>query len=243
MKILLAQINSVELAQLQNYLSGFGHESLTTSSVKNSIKFLKSVSSIELVIADFVLKDDSGIEILKYCNQLPGYRSCPVILTSDAWDDYRVKKCGLFGVSELMTKPYTEDILAAKIESALDKRKRKVLLVEDDQEVIDSLADVLESENYEVLTAKSTEQALSLLSDNMVHLIVSDIQLPRMSGYELLAIIKSRIPDVPVILITGNPENFKKMDAYRLGASGILIKPFKIEELIYTLKNINQPVA
>lgn len=80
-----------------------------------------------------------------------------------------------------------------------------VLLVDDEPRVLSSLTRVLHRESYDILTADSAEQAAGLLEDNSVDLIVSDEQMPGMSGTEFLARVALDYPQVVRIVLTGQP--------------------------------------
>lgn len=80
-----------------------------------------------------------------------------------------------------------------------------VLLVDDEPNVLEGLTRVLRKESYDILTANSAEEAAGLLSDNSVDLIVSDEEMPGMSGTEFLARVAQDYPDVVGIVLTGHP--------------------------------------
>ncbi len=80
-----------------------------------------------------------------------------------------------------------------------------VLLVDDEPNVLEGLTRVLRKESYEILTANSAEQAAGLLEDSNVDLIVSDEEMPGMSGTEFLARVAQDYPDVVGIVLTGHP--------------------------------------
>jgi CheY-like chemotaxis protein len=81
--------------------------------------------------------------------------------------------------------------------------KYRALLVEDDKNVRDTAAAILLSAGYEVLTAVDGLDALQCLDGPLPDLIVSDLRMPRMSGFEFLAIVRHRFPQVPTIAISG----------------------------------------
>ncbi len=80
-----------------------------------------------------------------------------------------------------------------------------VLLVDDEPNVLDGLTRVLRKESYEILTANSAEEAARLLHDNIVDLIVSDEEMPGMSGTEFLGRVAKDYPDTVRIVLTGHP--------------------------------------
>ena len=95
-----------------------------------------------------------------------------------------------------------------------------VLLVDDEPNVLDGLTRVLRKEPYEILTANSAEEAATLLEDRSVDLIVSDEEMPGMSGTEFLARVAEQYPDTVRIVLTGNPTLPAALRCQRAGKTG-----------------------
>src|SRR5690606_30917278 len=87
------------------------------------------------------------------------------------------------------------------------------------------------SRGYDVLTAATGEQALATLDRTRPDLITLDLVLPGMDGLETLRQIKERLPDVPVVMLSGHGQARNIVEAMKLGASDFLRKPFEVEEL------------
>lgn len=104
----------------------------------------------------------------------------------------------------------------------------KVLVVDDDPNLTDLLVDTLTAIGYEPYSAGSAQEALKLLSSMKIDLVISDINMPEMSGIELLQEIKKKNRRLPVMLITGIGSDGIKDQAYSKGADGFLAKPFRI---------------
>jgi CheY-like chemotaxis protein len=85
----------------------------------------------------------------------------------------------------------------------LAKPRYKILCVDDEPSVRESTSLVLESEGYEVVTAKDGVDALNKISDSIPDLLISDLRMPNMSGFELLNIVREKFPQIPVIAISG----------------------------------------
>jgi two-component system, probable response regulator PhcQ len=85
-------------------------------------------------------------------------------------------------------------------------RERNILVVDDEEAVRESLIAVLAREGYRVLQAESGEDALQLLKDNPIHLVISDNIMPGMNGIELLKLVRERHPNVMRMMLTGDPD-------------------------------------
>ncbi|HEY3325807.1 MAG TPA: sigma-54 dependent transcriptional regulator [Novimethylophilus sp.] len=111
-------------------------------------------------------------------------------------------------------------------------KRLPILIVEDDVTLREALLDTLELSRYRVLTANDGEQALEILKANAVGLIITDVQMPNMTGLELLHEIKSRWPHLPVLLMTAYGVIAQAVEAMREGACDYLVKPFEVDELL-----------
>ncbi|RDV25066.1 sigma-54-dependent Fis family transcriptional regulator [Alteromonas aestuariivivens] len=110
--------------------------------------------------------------------------------------------------------------------------KSTILIVEDDAGLREALVDTLQLAGYGIVTADSAEQAMISLSRQMVDLVVSDIQMGEMSGLALLKSIKSKYPQLPVLLMTAYATIDDAVQAMRDGATDYLSKPFAPEVLL-----------
>ena len=107
-----------------------------------------------------------------------------------------------------------------------------ILIVEDDPDLREALTDTLALSRYRVLTAVDGKHALEILSENMVGLVITDVQMPNMNGLALLYEIKANWPHVPVLLMTAYGVISQAVEAMREGACNYLVKPFEVSELL-----------
>jgi len=131
---------------------------------------------------------------------------------------------GVLGARTGVRGPHRDPVLS-------DKR----MLVVDDEEVIrETVHDVLASNGCEVHTAANGEEALALIAAHDFDLVLSDIKMPNKSGYEVFAAAKDKKPQCPVIFMTGfgYDPNHSIVRARREGLSAVLFKPFKVDQLL-----------
>lgn len=123
--------------------------------------------------------------------------------------------------------------IAAQLEITEGERPEtlRVLLVDDNPSVLRFLVSAFTSNDCAVTTASTAEQALELLGDDPVDLVVSDIKMPGLSGLDLLRAIKGKQPGTPVVLITGVPSVNSAVFGLRHGAYDYLPKPFSVSEV------------
>ncbi len=114
--------------------------------------------------------------------------------------------------------------------------KQKVLVIDDEIHMCESLCEILESEGLEALHSTDPVKALGTLSEKKVDLVFLDIKMPEMSGIDLLKYMKAAAPAVPVIIITGYPSVDNIVQSMKLGASNVFAKPPNIETLVREVK-------
>jgi len=115
-----------------------------------------------------------------------------------------------------------------------------ILIVDDEKSMRDFLKILLAKEGYEVVTAADGEQALNVLAETDVNLVISDIRMPGIDGLELLARIKDSEEDIPVIMITAFASPNDAVQAMKSGAYDYISKPFNVDEIksvIYAATN------
>ena len=112
-----------------------------------------------------------------------------------------------------------------------------VLLVDDETEFLETLVKRLRKRRLDALAATSGEQALGLLEDHPVDVVVLDVKMPGMDGIETLRVIKKRHPLVEVIMLTGHANMEVAIQGMELGAFDYLMKPMEIDELLYKLQD------
>lgn len=119
----------------------------------------------------------------------------------------------------------------------------RVLVVEDDKALKDAIRDSLELEQIEVVCAGSAEEALQVLLVESVHMVISDINMPKMSGEDLLLRIRKEYPYLPVMLMTAYSSVDRAVRAIQRGAVDYLAKPFSLSQLNAKVKLYSQTMA
>lgn len=113
----------------------------------------------------------------------------------------------------------------------------KVLIVDDEIGIREVIKEYCLYENYEVLESSNGIEAMELLKDNNVDIIVLDIMMPKMDGYSTLKEIRKKC-NVPVIILSARSEEYDKLFGFELGVDDYLTKPFSPKELIARIKAI-----
>jgi DNA-binding response OmpR family regulator len=108
----------------------------------------------------------------------------------------------------------------------------QILVAEDDPNIREGLAETLRSESHEPITASDGAEALALFQRRPFDLVVLDIMMPKMSGYDVCREIRALNRKVPIIMLTAKGEEIDKVVGLRLGADDYITKPFGVQELL-----------
>ena len=121
---------------------------------------------------------------------------------------------------------------------------KKNILVVDDEKSICLLLENFLSQDYDVVSMDDGLEALEWLEENLPDLIISDIQMTKMDGYEFLTKVRQRgfTKHTPIIMLSGKSESKERIKCYKLGAQDYLTKPFNPEELEELVKKNLFPI-
>jgi DNA-binding NtrC family response regulator len=112
----------------------------------------------------------------------------------------------------------------------------RVLIVDDDENVIKTLAAILKDQGYSIDTATTGSEAISKTQKNLYDLMLIDIRLPDMEGVDLLNKINETVPKIRKIIVTGYPTMQNAITAVNKGADAYIIKPFNVEKMLAVIK-------
>lgn len=114
----------------------------------------------------------------------------------------------------------------------------RVLIVEDDPAILRGLKDNLLAESYEVLTASDGEAGYRLIREREPDLVILDLMLPRMSGYEVCRKLRDQGITTPILMLTARGEEADRVLGLDLGADDYVTKPFSVRELLARVRAI-----
>lgn len=117
---------------------------------------------------------------------------------------------------------------------------KHLLIVDDEPALLMAVAACLRGENYEVKTARSAKEALVYLTMTLPDLIISDVRMPHINGFEFARQLRasSRTELIPIIFLTAKSETESRIEGFRAGVDTYLTKPFEPRELIAVVANI-----
>lgn len=111
----------------------------------------------------------------------------------------------------------------------------KILIVDDEKNIVDVVKAYLEKEGFKVITASDGEEALKIFNKEDIQLIVLDLMLPKVTGEEVCSKIRAA-SNVPIIMLTAKAEEDEKIEGISIGADDYLTKPFSVRELVVRVR-------
>jgi len=115
--------------------------------------------------------------------------------------------------------------------------KKKILVIDDEETILQSVTDILEDEGFKVQTSLNGETALRLMEEGLPDLVLVDIWMPGMDGLEFLRQMKANWPFIPAVIMSGHGTIETAVKATRLGAYDFMEKPLSYEHLLLTVQN------
>ena len=120
---------------------------------------------------------------------------------------------------------------------------KKILIIEDEQDMVTGLKFNLEARNYNVITSYDGETGCKKALTEKPNLVILDIMLPKLNGYEVCKTLKKEIPDLPIIMLTAKSQEAEIVTGLELGADDYITKPFSVLELLARINALLRRVA
>ena len=127
--------------------------------------------------------------------------------------------------------------------STTERATAKILIVEDEPNMVAGLRDNFEFEGYTVVTARDGVEGLQRALDESPDLVVLDVMMPRMSGLEVCKQLRAKRGSIPIIMLTARGQEVDKVVGLELGADDYVTKPFSIRELLARVKAVLRRTA
>lgn len=107
-----------------------------------------------------------------------------------------------------------------------------ILIAEDDESLLNLYSIYLKKEGYEVFPVRNGLEAFDILENKHVDLIITDIMMPEMDGYEFVRLLRSQNPSIPILMITAKEDFASKHHGFKLGTDDYMVKPINLNELL-----------
>ncbi len=240
-KILLIDDDPISLERLKVTLEIEGYACLVALDGEAGLRLARSEHP-DLIILDVLLPGRDGFAICEELKTDPAYASIPIIMLTGVFlsktdiekglqlgAERYVLKADAYAVKPLVTDDLLREVKSIFCEEppADAPQKDTVLIIDDDRLTAKIIQDSLQAEGYAVIIATSGEKGLEMLEHTKPALLMLDIQLPGISGLEVLKKVRPAHPDLAIIMMTAYGSEETVVQAMKGGADDYLIKPFK----------------
>jgi DNA-binding NtrC family response regulator len=221
---------------LGDTLGALGYKAVTAGNFIQAIEILEN-KSIDIVITDVMMPDKSGVDLTRYVKGK--YPQIPVLAISGKG----VPETAIFeaGADGFLAKPFrigiVEDLIVRMlVKYDIDKVKpatvkKKILVADDEPTIVSTLIDSLDALGYQAIGVRNSKEALKSIGKIAFDLVITDIRMPEKNGIDLMQEIKSKYPNLPVVIMTGYPMAYPPEKAMAEGADGYIAKPFRINQI------------
>lgn len=198
---------------LSNYLTKWGYRPRIVNSGEQAIKAVEGETFLAILM-DIILPDINGIELLKTLREHKNVKNTPVIVCSIESEQ---QKAFLMGAVEYFVKPIKYNYLVEVLTSYRLKKDSNILIVDDDVPTLNLLKEAVLQQGFNAIAESHSSKVMDMIEDIYLDLAIVDLEMPELSGYELIKTIKSnnKFANLPIIIYTGKEnyqDDLKKID-------------------------------
>jgi len=224
------------------------HNILTAKDGEDALQKL-TVENIDLVVSDINMPSIDGFQLCRIMKsgEFHGCKDIPIILVSATYRDVIAEQLARdVGANAYIQAPYDEQRLIEIVLTCLDHSEDKdsslsqwqilnsqgnILVLDDDEDILKLVKAVLHEDAWNVTTTSDPETAKDLLSQGNYPIFFLDVQMPSISGQEMLRWTKAQVPNVVVVMMTAHGKEKLVVDLIRAGADDYVKKPLPVKEL------------
>jgi putative two-component system response regulator len=201
-------------------------------------------AAFDLIIADVEMPILNGIELCQRLKDNISTRSIPVIILSSSDQEKDIEQGFKAGAAAYVSKSEAQQQLNEIIEKVLKQsrfsRNHCILLVDDSATIRQIVSKALEEAGFQVMTAENGNQGLTRIKEKRPDIIISDINMPEMDGIEFCKRIHAdpNLAIIPFVIMSTNSDRAIMRRMMDLGASGFLVKPFNVEQVVITVERL-----
>lgn len=225
------------VALLRYQLEAHGYR-VITAMLGDEALYKANAEQPDMITLDILLPDRDGFDVLRELKDNPCTADIPVLILSIVQDEESGFR---LGAVDYLTKPIEERQLIESIRAILDHKSR-VLIAEDNRETASLLSQILEHYGFLTMVAVDGYETLATARREKPGLILLDLRMPGMDGYEALVRLKQDVEtrDIPIIAMSAHAADYRseREKLLSLGAVEFLSKPFTAEQLVVELERV-----
>ncbi|MFC1926677.1 PAS domain S-box protein [Chloroflexota bacterium] len=220
---------------VRHELTSRGYNVIEASGGKEAIDLARKHHP-DLITLDIIMPDIDGLDVTAVLKSDPAVADIPVLIFSVV--EEREKGFQL-GANDYVTKPVNSDLLMSKIAQLISGGRKKILVTDDDEQLVKAIKFELDKRGFSVSVAYNGEEALQVMETNRPDLIVLDLLMPGMDGYEVIRLLKGKTDtaDIPIVVLTGVEIDEGRVKALSLGATEYVTKSGGLSKLFEVIEN------
>jgi DNA-binding NtrC family response regulator len=232
---------------LVDTLETIGYDAAGVESASKVLEILRT-DKIDLVITDIAMPHMDGFELAELMRRdHPQVRI--VFITGVATRESRKRAAEEKLCDGYLAKPFRIDRIEEMIESVLSTHaaegpgvaaapRKRVLIVDDDPRFLDAMVDTVTALGYSAEGVRDGDSAMSAMQRESVGVVIADVSMPQMNGFDLLKVLKRNYPRIPVVIMTGHNLSEPAAALIRNNADAYLTKPFRHETVRLLLQKL-----
>ena len=245
MRILVVDDDPQLRLLLVDTLQTIGYEALGAGDGVEALKVMAR-EKIDLVVSDISMPRIDGFQLASELRKkYPLVRI--LLITGVATADSERRALAEKLCDGYLAKPFRIDRIEKMIEKVLRNDKQpavpkdahSVLIVDDDVNFLDAMVETVKSLGYQASGESDCEAALTALRTNTISVVLADVSMPDMNGFDLLKVLKRHYPELPVVIMTGHNLSEPAAAMIRDSADDYLTKPFRQEEVSAVLSKFS----
>ena len=212
-KVLVIEDDFATSKLLANYLNKWGYEPVVVNSAEQTLKIVDEGQYLAILM-DIVLPDSSGLELLQKLRERKNTKRTPVIICSVEAEQ---QKAFLMGAVEYFIKPINYKYLVEVLTHYKLRKDSNILVVDDDVPTLTLMKEAVEQAGFKPVAQSDSTKVMDLINNLDLDLAIIDLDMPEVSGIDLIEMIKSKGPfrNLPIIIYTGKEsyeEDIKRID-------------------------------
>lgn len=236
-KVLVIDDDPTITVLLNTKLSERGYEVKTAGDGEEGLRLAKSFAP-DLIILDILMPEMDGYSFVLAFKKFGDIRNTPIIVLTSQDSFQNIFE--IEGVNDYVLKPFDLEHLLQKIHRRLTSKSKKVLVVDDEPDVVDIIKTRLNINGYDVITAYDGLEGLEKAKQERPDLMVLDVMMPKLDGYNVCRMLKfdNRYKDIAVVILTALANDEMLETGHEVGADVCLSKPYDGNMLLEKMKQL-----
>lgn len=234
-KILIIDDDPVVTLMLRSNLEKSGYSVVSAGDGQEGLSMFTSEKP-DLIVLDILMPKMDGYTFVQEFKKIGSLQATPIIILTSVESMQDI--FAIEGINDYIVKPFQVEGLLRKIEKHLSTPRKRVLVVDDAEEVTGLIEGILADRGYSVRTANNGIDGLTMAKKDSPDLIILDVMMPKLDGYRVCRMLKfdQRYKNIPVVMLSAKTEEQDKTLAREVGVNVYLPKPFSGGALLHTMK-------